>query len=123
MVFASLLHELWLARVIEIEATERQQRSLKRRLDNARLAQLQIAYEKYVRGEVESYISEVLPPEEYKQIFNECHQINCRIWKSMPTQQIDDLTRGSVHHDLKQSGCVPVLSFEAFCQKRVSPRF
>jgi hypothetical protein len=48
MVFASLLHELWLARVIEIEATERQQRSLKRRLDNARLAQLQITYEKYV---------------------------------------------------------------------------
>ena len=33
----SLLHEPWLARVIELEAAERQQRSLKRRLDNARL--------------------------------------------------------------------------------------
>ena len=39
--------------------------SFKRRLDNARLAQLQITYEKYVRGEVERYISEVLPSEEY----------------------------------------------------------
>jgi hypothetical protein len=91
--------------------------------ERARLAQLQIAYEKYVHGEVERYISEVLAPEEYKQIFNDCHQINCRIWKNMPAQQIDDLTRGSVHHDLKQSGRVPVLSFEAFCQKRVPPRF
>jgi DNA replication protein len=33
----SLLHEPWLARVLEIEDTERQARSLKRRLDNARL--------------------------------------------------------------------------------------
>ncbi len=33
----TLLHEPWLARVIDIEAAERQQRSLKRRLDNARL--------------------------------------------------------------------------------------
>ena len=33
----TLLHEPWLARVIELEAAERQQRSLKRRLDNARL--------------------------------------------------------------------------------------
>jgi hypothetical protein len=30
-------NEPWLARVLEIEETERQQRSLKRRLDNARL--------------------------------------------------------------------------------------
>lgn len=33
----TLLSEPWLARVIEIEATERARRSLKRRLDNARL--------------------------------------------------------------------------------------
>ena len=33
----SLMHEPWLARVLEIEETERAQRSLKRRLDNARL--------------------------------------------------------------------------------------
>ena len=33
----TLLNEPWLARVIEIEATERARRSLKRRLDNARL--------------------------------------------------------------------------------------
>lgn len=33
----SLLHEPWLARVLEIEDSERQARSLKRRLDNARL--------------------------------------------------------------------------------------
>lgn len=33
----SLLHEPWLARVIAIEDAERQHRSLKRRLDNARL--------------------------------------------------------------------------------------
>jgi hypothetical protein len=39
------------------------------------------------------------------------------MWKSMTAQQIDDLTRRSVHHDIKQSGRVPVLSFEAFCQK------
>ena len=34
---STCLHEPWLARVIDIEETERQQRSLKRRLDNARL--------------------------------------------------------------------------------------
>ena len=33
----TLLTEPWLARVIEIEETERARRSLKRRLDNARL--------------------------------------------------------------------------------------
>ncbi|HSJ40494.1 MAG TPA: ATP-binding protein [Xanthobacteraceae bacterium] len=33
----SLMHEPWLARVLEIEETERANRSLKRRLDNARL--------------------------------------------------------------------------------------
>ena len=33
----SLIHEPWLPRVLEIEETERAQRSLKRRLDNARL--------------------------------------------------------------------------------------
>jgi DNA replication protein DnaC len=33
----TLLHEPWLARVIDIEESARQQRSLKRRLDNARL--------------------------------------------------------------------------------------
>ena len=33
----TLLHEPWLARVIDIEETERSRRSLKRRLDNARL--------------------------------------------------------------------------------------
>ena len=33
----SLLHEPWLARVIAIEDAERQHRSLKRRLDHARL--------------------------------------------------------------------------------------
>lgn len=33
----TLLHEPWLARVIETEETERQRRSLKRRLDDARL--------------------------------------------------------------------------------------
>lgn len=33
----ALLHETWLARVIDLEESERQQRSLKRRLDNARL--------------------------------------------------------------------------------------
>lgn len=34
---STCLHEPWLARVIDIEDTERHQRSLKRRLDNARL--------------------------------------------------------------------------------------
>lgn len=34
---ATLIHEPWLARVIDIEESARQQRSLKRRLDNARL--------------------------------------------------------------------------------------
>ena len=33
----SLMHEPWLARVLQIEETERANRSLKRRLDNARL--------------------------------------------------------------------------------------
>src|SRR5258708_4897349 len=33
----SLIHEPWLPRVLEIEETERAQRSLKRRLDNTRL--------------------------------------------------------------------------------------
>jgi hypothetical protein len=33
----TLMHEPWLARVIEIEEAERQRRSLKRRLDSARL--------------------------------------------------------------------------------------
>ena len=33
----TLLSEPWLARVIDIEETERARRSLKRRLDNARL--------------------------------------------------------------------------------------
>jgi hypothetical protein len=78
-------------------------------------ARLEIEYDEYEAAEIQRYIGEVIPREEYQRMFAKLRQDNSRIFKQFSAAQLDELTARSVADELKQSGCVPLLSFKEFC--------
>jgi hypothetical protein len=86
--------------------------------ERARQAQQEIEYDEYQAAEIQRYISEAMPQEEYLRIFAQHQQENRRLFKQIPAAQLDELTARSIADELKQSGRVPLLSFEEFCRKR-----
>lgn len=86
--------------------------------ERARQAELEIAYDEYRAAEIQRFISAVLPAREYQRMFDECRKANRVRFQKMTAVQLDELTRASVCAELKQSGRVPVLSFEEFCQQQ-----
>ena len=81
-------------------------------------AQREIEYDKYQAAEIQRYISEVMPQEEYQRIFAQRCEENRRIFKQISATQLDEFTGRSIADELKQSGRVPLLSFEEFCRQR-----
>jgi hypothetical protein len=85
---------------------------------HAEYTQREIEYDKYQAAEIQRYISEVMPQEEYHRIFAQRCEENRRIFKQIPAAQLDEFTGRSIADELKQSGRVPLLSFEEFCRQR-----
>lgn len=86
--------------------------------EHARKAQMEIDYEEYLTAEVGRYISEVLPADEHRHLFDRHRMDNRRMFAHMTAVQLDELTHGTVRAEVKQSGRVQVLSIEEFCRHR-----
>lgn len=82
----------------------------------ARAATMEIRYEEYRNGEVARFATEIMPPDEYKQLFDKQRRHNRSIFKLMTDEQLDNLTHGTVRVELKTSGRIQLLSFEDFCK-------
>jgi hypothetical protein len=85
--------------------------------ERARQARLELGYEEYQTAEVNRYVNDVLSPEEFQQMFDRLRQSNRRVFVRMTPAQLDELTRKKIHAEVKQSGRVPMISFEEFCRK------
>lgn len=86
--------------------------------ETSRRAQLKTEYETYCTTETKRYIREVLPPEEYQQLFQHHRRNNRRLLKNSTDEQIEELTQGTIRAEIQQSGRVKFLSFEEFCQQQ-----
>lgn len=92
-------------------------------LKNAELAQkarFEIDYEEYRTAEIER-VAALLPPAEYQRIFDEQRRINRSVFKSMTTEQLDDLTHRTVRGELENSGRVRLMSLDKFIASRSVP--
>jgi hypothetical protein len=110
--------DFWSSRKARLHEQAQQAKNTER----VRQAQLEIDYEEYQAAEIKRYIGETTPREEYQRMFAQVRQDNRRIFKQMTPGQLDELTARSIAAELKQSGRVPLLSFEEFCRKRTDPR-
>lgn len=81
-----------------------------------RQAQLQIDYEEYCSAETKAFAA-ALPRDEYQGIFNDLRRTNRSQFRSMSPEQLDDITHNTIRHMLKDSGRVPLLSFDEFVRR------
>jgi hypothetical protein len=82
-------------------------------------AKLELEYEAYRAEETLRYI-DAMPRAEYERLHQQHLRWNRGTFKLMTALQIEDLTKRSVESDIRDSGNVPLLSFDAFCQERKS---
>jgi hypothetical protein len=92
----------------------------KKNAEFARQAQLEMDYDEYRRVETERFIKESLSGGEYQTLFDQIRQQMRRIYKQMSPAQLDDVTRASVAHDLRESGRIPMLTFQEFRKERLT---
>lgn len=92
----------------------------KKNAELARQAQLEMDYDKYRRAEINRFVKETLPADEYQTLFDAIHQQNRRVYKQMTPEQLDDITRAAVAYDLRESSRIPLLTFEEFCKERLA---
>jgi hypothetical protein len=85
-------------------------------LEAARTARLEIEYDEYRTREVECFITEVLPADEYRQMFEQHRARNRAAFRSMTQRQLDDIAEAAIRADLQNNGRVKLLSFAEFCQ-------
>ena len=76
-------------------------------------AQLDIEYEEYRAAEIKRF-ADSLSADEYQQLFNEQRRLNKALFRSMTSQQLDELTHGTVRVALEKSGRVRLFSFAEF---------
>jgi hypothetical protein len=92
--------------------------------ERAQQAQLEIAYEDYRYAVVERYITS-LAPAEYQQLIAEARRELKPKYPNMTAEQLNGLAANWVRGDLKNTGRVPLLSFEEFCRhhapKHIAP--
>jgi len=89
-----------------------------RNAELARKAQLEIEYEQYRTAEV-ARAAGALPRDEYRKIFDEQRRRNLTVFRSMTSDQLDDLTHRTVRGELENSGRVPLMSFEEFIERQI----
>jgi hypothetical protein len=85
----------------------------------AKQAQLEMDYDDYRRNETERFITETLPTNEYQSLFDKIYQQNRRVYKQTTPAQLDDFTRAAVAYELRESGRIPMLTFEEFRKERL----
>jgi hypothetical protein len=85
----------------------------------ARTAQLQMEYDSYCREAVNRFINEQLPPQEYRQLYEDKTRYCRTLFKQMTKAQLDEIVRGYIRTDLKEGGRVGIVSFEEFCRNRL----
>jgi hypothetical protein len=85
--------------------------------ERANIAQLRIDYETYCTEETKRHIREVLPADEYQQMFQQHSRSNRSLLKNIPEEHLAELTEGTVRADVQKSGQVKLMSFEEFGQK------
>jgi len=82
----------------------------------SRKARLELQYEIYRDQEIKRYATQIMPREEYQQIFDQQRRRNRAVFKFMTEAQMDHLTRSTVCSELEKSGRVKLLAFEEFCR-------
>jgi hypothetical protein len=82
----------------------------------ARHAQLALDYDDYRRQETQRYI-DAMPFGDYQQLYEQFLHSNRIAFKLMTPEQLHDITERTVQAELRDSGKIPFLSFESFCQK------
>jgi len=92
----------------------------KKNAERALQAQIEMDYDEYCRSETERFIREVLPADEYQSMFDSVRRQNQRVFRQMTPTQLDDITRATVAHDLKEDGRIPMLSLEDFSKERLA---
>lgn len=85
--------------------------------ERSRLFRLQQAYDEHVRQAVQAFIHEQLRVEEFEAMVAPRRLDAKRTFRSMTDAQIDEIARGMASASLKDSGRVPLLSFDEFCRK------
>jgi len=76
---------------------------------------LEIPYEEYRSAEIRRF-TDSLTAEEYQELFEKERRVNRRKFRSMTTEQLDDLTHRTIRVELESSGRVNLLSFDDFCR-------
>jgi hypothetical protein len=79
-------------------------------------ARLQQAYDEHVRQTVQAFIAQ-LSAEEFEAMVAPRRQEARRTFRSMTPAQLDELARGMAREDVRESGRVPLPSFEEFCRR------
>ena len=80
-------------------------------------ARLDIEYEDYRAVEIKRF-ADSLSIDEYQQLFNEQRCLNKALFRSMTSQQLDDLTHGTVRVEIEKTGRVQLLSLTEFISRR-----
>jgi hypothetical protein len=105
--------DFWSTRKTKLHEQAQQEKDA----EAARKARLEIAYEEYRAREVERFIAEVLPAEEYRQIFQQHRARNRAAFRRMTEAQVDAVTEGAIRAELQNNGRVKLLAFGDFASK------
>ncbi len=91
-----------------------------RQLKNAettRSAKLESDYEAYCNEECRKF-AEALPSDEYKRLFDEQRSLICTVFRSMTSEQLDEIAKRAVIGNLWNSGHVKVDSLKVFARNQ-----
>jgi hypothetical protein len=86
--------------------------------ERATVARLKLDYEAYCAEEAKTFIREVLPADEYQQLFQQHNRYNRSLFKNMTQEDLEKLTESTIRADVQKSGRVKLVSFEEFAQKK-----
>jgi type II secretory pathway pseudopilin PulG len=90
--------------------------------ERAQQAQLEIAYEDYRYAAVEGYITS-LAPAEYQQLMAAARREQKLKYPNMTAEQLNGVAANWMRGDLKNTGRVPLLSFQEFCRDHAPQRY
>ena len=85
----------------------------------ARKARLEIDYTEYCEAEVLRFTNS-LDSDEYETLFAAKRLTLRPLFRSMTSQQLDDMTHRALRSELETSGRVPLISFAEFCKSSVA---
>lgn len=86
--------------------------------ERVRLDQLRSEYDDYCTAEVWRYINEVLPANEYQQLFETERLQISRMLRNTPADELDALAHAGIRAEFRKNSRIALPSFEGFCRQQ-----